>query len=673
MKKTISLFLFISLLPIIHVYGSEKTFLISPVFKYYFVDNDTVKFRELNDTKRNFIGGLDQLLLKSPLGSTLDFDLDVEKALIENNEYRGILNIFNKNDRDLFDFKMGINAFNRYYDNTGGHHGAITPSSFNIDRDLILFDGKLFATIAAPIFNFAHMDLEYLWHHKQGKSANLNWGAARTAPYTGNTRKFVPGFTNLRRENLHEFSLNLSKEIKGYEIEFKNDLAILREVPVREEHNRNSATPSMVRQITKLDGFNYAATLKTLKHFKEDRFIGSLVYRFEKGSSEENEDLRVFTEATGAQVSGNNRYGAEADNKISQHIWGINLLSDLGKNFFLTTRGRVNLKSRSSDATYPRDTDTDGIINNTNNIDTSDKGFGFGEQLILTYKGRTAFTPYLKAELEQNILKLTEDQVNTAAADDFYRTTKLKVYKFLVTGGFYSYPYRWMKLSAQGFTDNNIDSYKDTREIAGTPTSDKSAFVDDMRNRSYGTKTTISIRPLSWLYTDYRFQWSDTQFRMLKEAAPASVKSHSRTQKHMGVLTLIPWDYLTLIESFAYQKLETNTIAQDVSSVNLPKNKGGFNTFLSSLTYDVGDKLSLKADYQKTWSNDNFDDFSGTGLPVGIDHKFDNLHVEAGWKIRKNLEITPSYETGLYRISSRAHIDDYDYHLASVKATLKNF
>ena len=58
---------------------------------------------------------------------------------------------------------------------------------------------------------------------------------------------------------------------------------------------------------------------------------------------------------------------------------------------------------------------------------------------------------------------------------------------------------------------------------------------------------------------------------------------------------------------------------------------------------------------------------------MGIDHKFDNLHVEAGWKIRKNLEITPSYETGLYRISSRAHIDDYDYHLASVKATLKNF
>ena len=291
-------------------------------------------------------------------------------------------------------------------------------------------------------------------------------------------------------------------------------------------------------------------------------------------------------------------------------------------------------------------------------IDTKDSGFGLGERLAASYKGFSWVSPYIQADFEQNFIRLKEDQQDSVtAADNFFRTTDQRLFKYIVATGLHAYPLRDVRFSLNYQFQYEPDFYKDREESVAASSSDKSAFVNKLIKTIQGFKTGIGWKPLSWLNFSAKYDFSKTRFELTKESLLGS-NSFSQFSKY-SLASTFSFQKFLLSESVFFQDLLTKTPARDVAIATVPRHRGDFFALLSSLNYEVSPHMSATASHEFNIS-DNFEDFSVTGLPLALDQKEHEFLLSLAWNISTSLDISSSYGYSSYKCSSRSHIDDDD-------------
>ncbi len=636
-----------------------KEAFIAPSISYFYTDKDSKQFQEFRGVKRGFEAGIDQLKFSKMIGKTLELDF-FGHALIRNNDYDILIDLKNSADPSKFSLKTGFQSFNRYYDPTGGYYANGSPTRYDLSEKLTLFDGKYFIEAAFPLFGL-QTTTKGTWHHKDGKISELTWGFG---PQAAN-RKIAPSFSEIE-EDVYEAELSFKKEITNGDWTFGQHFIYADDNPVRKEFDQNTNADRVVQSIN-ADSFNYAAHLSLFKALSE-KTLTTLSYTIGFGDTTEKENLETFN-STGGRVGGGTRknyFGAKADNDTQKHTLNAHLYREPLNNLSFNLRLNTSYKERYSDSTYPRDTTNppDLVINETATNNSENSGYGLGEHLSFHYKGFNRWTPYLKLESEQNFLNLEEDTISVTAADNFSRETDQELFKNLGAVGFYSYPWNWMKLSAEYNVIHDRDDYKDISETASSSGTEKSGFVDDMTRFSNAAKANVSLALTSWLQTGLRYQWKRTRLNMTPERL-SSTKGYSQSHQYTAQVSILPQSEFSLVQLFSLNDSYTYTPARTVSTARLPRHQGDYKSLVTSLDYHWSSALNFSLQHDFSWAN-NFDDFSSSGLPLGVDDRYENFLLDLSWKL-KSMTLTPSYGFGIYRTENKNHVDDYDYHSAMLK------
>ena len=637
---------------------------VTPSFFYFFTDKDSHQFREFRGVREDFEAGIDQLEFSKMIGKDLELNFEGH-AYVHNNDYNLLLELKNSSDPSKFKLKTGFQSFNRYYDPTGGYFARGTVTNYDLSEKLILFDGKYFIETEFPLFGLQTL-AKGSWHHKGGKQSELTWGSGNSTL----SRKYVPSFSRID-ENVLEAELSFKKEITNGDLTLGQHFIYIDDEPIRKEFNQNGATPRRIVQTIDDDSFHYATHLTLFKALSE-RTITTLSYYLAFGDTTEKENLETFNNNTGTRIGGGggtkNIFEAKADNDTQKHILNAHLYRELSKNLSMNVRLNTFYKERYSDGIYPRDTSgtVDFIEDERTTINTEHSGYGLGEHISFRYKGFNRWTPYFRLESEQNFLSLDEDSINpTTPADHFTRVTDQELFKSLGALGFYSYPWNWLKLSAEYNLNHDRDDYKDISESTSVAGTEKSAFVDDITRLAHSVKANVSMALTSWLQAGLRYQWKEIRFAMTPEGGLSATKGFSRAKQYTAVFSILPRADFSLVQMFSFNDLDTYTSARFNNAAHLPRNQGDYKSAVTSLEYSWSPKLHFSFQHDLSWAN-NFNDFSASGLPLGVDDRYHNLLFEAAWKL-KSITIASTFGYGLYRTENKAHIDDYDYHLAMVQ------
>lgn len=662
MKQTHFFYIVLSLV-LLHSISSytfdPKEAFVTPSTSYFFTDKDFHQFQEFRGVRRGFEAGIDQLEFKKMLGKELELNFDGH-ALIRNNDYNILLDLKNSSDPSKFKLKTGFQSFNRYYDPTGGYYANASTPHYNLSEKLTLFDGKYFIETEFKIFGLQTLT-KGAWHHKEGKISELTWGFG---PQAAN-RKIAPSFSEID-ENVYETELSFKKEITRGDITLGQHLIYTDDNPIRKEFDQNTSADRVVQSIN-ADSFNYAAHLSLFKALSE-KTLATLSYYVGFSDTTEKEKLETFN-SSGGRVGGGSRknyFGAKADNDTQKHILNAHLYREPLNHLSMNLRLNTFYKERYSDSTYPRDTTSppDLVIDETATNNTEHSGYGLGEHLSFHYKGFNRWTPYVKLELEQNFLRLDEATISVTAADNFLRITDQELFKNLGAIGFYSYPWNWLKLSAEYSSNYDRDDYKDLSETSSSSGTEKSGFVDDMARFSNAVKANISVALTSWFQTGFKYQWKKTRFEMTPERF-SSTKGYSQVHQYTALFSILPYSEFSLVQMFSLNDSDTYTSARTASTAQLPRHQGDYKSALTCLEYRWSSALSFSLQHDFSWSN-NFDNFSSSGLPLGVDDRYQNFLSDVSWKL-KSMTVTSSYGFGLYRTENKAHIDDYDYHSAMIQ------
>ena len=634
----------------------------TPYSSYFFTNKDFHQFQELRGMQRGFEAGIDQFEFSTMLGKTVELNFDGH-ALFRNNDYNILVDLKNSSDPSTFSLKTGFRSFNRYYDPTGGYYATGSPADYNLSETdkLTLFDAKYFIETGFKLFSLQTL-AKGAWHHKGGKTSELTWGFGSQAA----NRKYSPSYSRID-EDVYEAELSFKKEIKNGDVTLGQHFIYTDDNPIRKEMDKNTASESVLQTIDG-DSFHYAAHLSLFKALSE-KTITTLSYYVGLGDTTEKENLETFTSA-GARVGGGTRknyFGAQADTDVQRHVLNAHFYRELFKNLSLNLRLNGSYKDRDSFSTYPRDTSStpDLTIDETATNNTRNYGYGVGEHVSFHYRGLNRVTPYLKLESEQNFFRLNEATNSVTAADAFSRITDQNLYKTLGAVGFYSYPRNWVKLSAEYDLIYDFDKYEDINETPSSTGTEKSGFMDDATRASHAVKANASVALTSWLQTGLRYQWKTTRHDMNVQGQ-GSVRGHLRVHQYTAFFSVLPQSSpFSLVQTLSLNDAETKTPASTASSGTLPVHDADYLSSLTSLEYTWSPKLHVSLQHDFSWT-DNFKDFSSTGLPLGAHDSYQNLLFNMSWKL-KSMTVTPSYGFGLYRTTNKAHIDDYDYHLAMIQ------
>jgi hypothetical protein len=636
--------------------------------RYAAVKGDVEKFRALNWMKDGYVGGIRNLTAHGDFeGGTVWFE---GRAFPAENDIRAILE-YDKEDFGFFE--MDYHSFRKYFDGTGGfYYPFITLSVNELDQDLEL-DISHFAVEFGPHLGDEAPEIGFYLerHTKNGRKSRLTWVGVKEG---ATTRNIGPSWQDLD-ETTDILGFKAGTEFGGFNVNLDQRWEFVRISSMREERNLSTnATASekkIRRQFQEPETDLMVTTLRAEKWLQDNKSFVGFAYRFQEMDNSENETLSEFDENGNPRSFSNpkNKPNAFAENDLDTHTWTGQYLNRLRKDLNFIAKVKTEVIRRRGNSVYPNDTDDppNGIGNTAEINTTENKVYRFGENVSLRYNGIARTSLYTEAELEQTRNWLSEELVNVSGEDvasssgDFSRETLTHIQKTILTAGARIVPSSKVSLTLQARHRIEDNDYDDIHETSGGGSA-RSAFIDSLK--LYGNEITSRImwKPWKWLQTGFRYQYLDNTY---KSRAQAQVPQESLLLSHVFTydVFLQPLQDILMNLSFSRQNLKVSTPAGSASSTQIPGFIADVNTWLFSTSYTPTEKISLITTFLYSLA-DNFDDFTATGLPYGVDNKRYDATVELRWSPKDNLTVAPHYAYYNYNTNlTSAEFGDYSAHV----------
>lgn len=621
---------------------------------YISVSGNAAKFRSQHWLNDGYTGGFEDLLINGKIDKDTTF-LYQGHMLSNTNDYGGDLEI-KKGERAFFNFDF--DKYRKYYDGHGGvYYPSTTLSGVVPDKDLHLDIGRVGIEVGGIIGNFPELSLFFDNDTKDGVKSRLSQTAVVE---NGVTRMIGPSWQDIN-ESTTDFGLRAKKEIGGFDVKGEQKWQYLRETTLRDEQslstNATASEHKERRQYQEVESNSSISTLRGEKWFWQDTGMVALAYRYSKIDISEDEDIREFDQFGNPTSFSNphNNIGAIADNKTNSNIVTGHFQSQPLSNLLFSAKLKTEIMARRGGSTDPSDTTNppNGIPNTTEVSLVQNKVDRWGGDLGLRYSGIKRTSLYGNVEVERFNNWIYENRNSIAgesaasAGEVFYRETNVYTTKYILTAGSRTVLNKFLNFTTQIRHKNEDSDYDDIREVDPTGSSDKSAFFDYLQIGGTDLTTKWTVKPLKQVTGSMRYQYGDNAYVSRTDAAVnqrSLVLSHTFTYD----LMLQPIDSLLLDLGYMRQLAKTSTPAGNGASPKIPGFTANVNTWMLSSSYIISPKWSLNSSFSKA-DQDNFNDFTSTGMPYGVDASWYDASVGLSWIANKTVTVEPKYTYYSYK------------------------
>jgi hypothetical protein len=402
-------------------------------------------------------------------------------------------------------------------------------------------------------------------------------------------------------------------------------------------------------------------------------------------NTREFESLFEFNAAGVSTVFTNpkEQVNARAANDYDAHTWVSTAMISPWSWLSLSTKLKSEVVKREGNSSYPTDAaeasgaggTPDGVIDRDDVSLTNAKAVRWGEGLSLRFTGIPRTALYTELEFEQGRVLLREDRRSldgpdtgsgVSAGEVFNRETVTDVRRGAWTLGGHAAPWPFLDVTTQVRRRVHTNDYDDQRETANPLDSTaRSAFIDGQSQHTNEVTTRATLHPCRWFRSSVRYQFRGDKYATHVEAQPM-VKTGMRSHIYTVDAALQPLEALTTTASFSRQTAAVFTPARLASSANTPTFNADVNTWLLSADYAPLAPVTLTGTLQYSTA-ENFNDFSATGLPLGVDNDRLDVTTRLTWALDETTSVAADYGFYRFQANANAQAGDYDAHAISVE------
>lgn len=663
----------------------EVSLTLEPI-RYIFVDGDEGKFRAQHWQREGYVGGVREFSLQDTLSDGTEFS-GAGHALIDQNDLGGA---FSLKKAGLGFIALDYTEFRKYYDNTGGtYHPFTTLSGVDTAQDLHLDIGHLAVETGLALEGWPALSFAYEREFKDGVKSRLTWTSLTEG---GTSRNIGPSWQEIN-EIVDVFALKASHELAGVTLKGEQRWELVRTETLREEQQLSTNATASQRKIRRQDQApetNLATTtLWAERNFLARKLFTAAAYHYARMSNREFESLLEFN-ANGVPTNFSNpkqQINARADNRYSTHTWTGNVMATPRSWVSVGAKLKSEVIKRNSNSSYPTDavpnssggSSPNGIIDRTDTSVNDTKAVRWGENFSLRFTGIPRTALYTELDLEQSRILLREDRQSldgpdagdgTSANEVFSRETVSKVWRGVWTLGGQITPWSFLNLTTQvRHRQSNID-YDNQRHTDPGASTARSAFFDGQNIATNEFTTRVTLRPARWLRTSVRYQFRDDNYATRTFDSEPIVKTGTVSNIYTYDVVLQPRRDLSTTLSFSRQTAATTTPARLSATANTPTYNADVNTWLFGADYAPTARLTLSGTLQYSQA-DNFDDFTGNGLPLGVDNRRLDLTTKCVCALSEDTSVNAEYGFYHYQANTNAEVGDYDAHLIQLEFSKK--
>lgn len=653
--------------------------------RYTFVDGDSHKFREQNWMKENYAGGVDEFNIE---GKNLPENISVSMeghAIVEDNDYETNFRVEKKDfGYVLFEYQ----EFSKFYDDSGGVYepfGAFRAPTLN--RELELEIGHLRIETGMTLPDIPQIAVAYERHFKDGSKSRLTWASVIQ---NGIARAIAPSFQDID-EIVDSVELKESHTLKGFEIQAEQGWEWMSSEMMREERSLSTTGTAADRkirdQVQQPKSRIFTTTESVGRWFRNETLFTGVAYHYLNLENSEVENMFEMNENRGITNFTNPKQirNARADNEYDAHTWTANFMMTPLSWLNITTHLRSEIIGRSGDSIYPSDSTPvaaagaapDNVINTTEISHADDKVRSIGEGLSLRFTAIPRTALYNDFEFEQVRNWLSEDRNSRAgqsaanANEIFGRETITYISRGIWTIGGQCVPVYWATLTAHfRFNQNNSD-YEDERETQPGATAAKSAFFDALNIQTHELATHLTLKPKPWLRPSVRYRY---QIRDYMSSVENQGEVETEMDSHIFTFdtSVQPRSNLLIIGGFSpqYAWVESPLASEHPGDGGPPRFQANIYTWFLNLEYDFNDRLSFLSSLEHSIT-DNFNDFTTSGLMLGVGYNQVNVSFGFNWKINQTVSIRSDYSFLHYAADDSVDLSDYNANMIGLKTKVE--
>lgn len=661
--------------------------------KYVAVDGDTGKFQAHHWMNHGFTSGVKDASGRLTLPDGTEVSGEAH-ALIEANDFGAD---FSMKKADLGFFNFDYQEFRKYFDTGAGvHYQFATLQAPQTDKDLRLDIGKFGLETGLTLEGWPEFSLGYEREFKDGTKSRLTWVTAKEA---GEARYIAPSWQEID-ETVDSFVLKAKKDdVAGFDLHGEQRWEFARTETFREEKflaTTGVASDTKIRQQNQgPQSILLATTLGSERSFLEDKVFVSSGYHF---NHLKNREIETAMERSAAGVitnysRGENKIDARADNDYDSHTWVQNVTVSPSPTFSFGAKLKSEVITRHGNSTYPwyseyvTSPEAFNLVMDHQELTLSDmKAARWGEGLSLRYTGIPRTALYTDLELEQSRMLLREDRRSldgpdtgddSVATEVFQRETVTEIRRGAWTVGGRTSPSQFIDITTQARHRIYNNDYDDQRETVASGA--RSAFFDGQSIHTEEFSTRVTLKPCRWFKPAFRYQLRSDKYATRAEAQQI-VKTRSLSNIYTFDVTMQPLPDLVTTGTFSRQTASTRTPAR-LAAINpgsgfplytIPTFNADVNTWMLGADYAFRPNIAFNGTFQYSLA-DNFNDYSATGMPYGVDfHKVD-LTTGVTWspKEMKDTSVTTQYELYTYNSNDQVEAGDYTAHVLWCDWTVK--
>jgi len=596
---------------------------------------DRAKFEQDNWSSRNTSGGIENLTVSKQMNKedSLDFE---GKAIAGNNDYNANLILAREG---LGSLTVAFKEFRKYFDPTGGFYsgflpGMNNPVEPNTDLHLDIGNFKIEGILAKE--NSPEYSLSYERDSRQGTKSLLEWG---TEKLSATSRKLYPAALETH-ETVDRVKAGVKYATKTSEVSAEQTFESTRaknEDIYSETYYLASGLLSSQR--TRLENFDSNAYTTLLRGFKDfnDKWSAScgVLYNHYKGGSLEN------------LVGSTNMDNPASLEQNSTTIFPTVSFKPL-KNLAMTFGSKAEFIDKNGDS----------LLSPNMNVSSTYQRI-FTQALQLKYNGIKNIALYADGSFEKKLIRQSESK--TAALD---RKVKSIADTDNFTLGAKWYPVPKINISVE-------DNYKN-KSIENNDEFDNDAgyrgFIDDMNINSNRPTLKLNYKPFRWMAYTLGYTYEDSTYGTRTKQGSSTEIAKNKIHEYSLQATLTPVDCFYISLFYERKNDFTSTRADGAGgaaeAVQQPDYKANVDVLGFDSSYALSKKTSLNLGYSM-YKTDNFNDFSATGMPFGLDNFSQNVSFGVKQTLSKNSSLELKYKYLSYTESSNNHADDYEAHLLS--------
>ncbi len=631
---------------------------------------DKEKFEEDRWVSRNVTGGVSDFsaLKEDKNGDYVDLE---GKGLAGSNDYY-FNGTFKREGLGTINFEF--KQFRKYYDGTGGFYSRFNPTAasptayFNTDRDLFLDIGNLKVEAVISKDDATKCTFSYEREYRQGAKSMITWNSVE--PYaTANTiidRKIYPNFLEID-EISDKLDLKLEHTVNGIDVSveqtwesiansYRGTIASTFNLTTGQLDPASGHTSSMHQD---LDSDIYTTIVRVSKELNEKVFfsIGALNTYYREHTRRTITDTGTDNHPLDPASLGQDTFTLLP--KVS-----ISLLKDL----LMDAGLRYEYAAKDSHAQYNRvTTPTSTNIVESDNIESIVPEARLGETLNLKYTKFRDATFYADVELEQQWRNLNDTMggFGNSNSNTFGINSAIETYNYGYTLGSKWYPMPKVDATTEFKYSYGLRRYWNDNNVGATATG-YDAYMNSLSYTSYKPMIMVNFRPLTWLACNFRYALDTMMYGVRTPPAPVIERALYIANCYSGGVTLTPRKDLFVTGAYQYKQVSTETQANGaggaMSGNNQPTYNANVKTLSVACSYSPYKDITFRGSYSIS-ACDNFNDFSATGLPLGLDNYTQDASVGFEKKIGNDCSIGFKYDFMQYAGTSNGGITDYEAHL----------